>query len=285
MHTVGISGLGLLGGAIAERLITRGYALSGYDVSQAALSRMQTLGVAPADSIPQLLQRCDRVILSLPDSRVVAGVLDKAAGELHHRLIVDTTTGSPEDAIANQQKAAGHGGRYIEATVIGSSNVARQGESVVLLGGAAADCEAAADLVDCFAARRFVVGATGSASQAKLVVNLVLGLNRAVLAEGLQLARRCGLDPETTLEILRSGAAYSRVMDAKGRRMVEEDFAPEARLAQHHKDVRLILELAQQVAARVPLSEVHDRLLNEAQALGLGELDNSAIVRVFAGDG
>lgn len=285
MHTVGIIGLGLLGGAIAERLIARGYAVSGYDVSQAALSRLQAQGVAPADSIPQLFQRCERVMLSLPDSRVVAGVIDEASAEMQHRLVVDTTTGPPEDAIANGRKAAVSGGRYIEATVIGSSAVASQGEAVVLLGGAAADCEAATDLVDCFAGRRFHVGATGSASQAKLVVNLVLGLNRAVLAEGLQLARRCGLDPAATLEILRSGAAYSRVMDAKGRRMVEEDFAPEARLAQHHKDVRLILELAQQVAARVPLSEVHDRLLSEAESQGLGELDNSAIVRVFAGDG
>ena len=60
----------------------------------------------------------------------------------------------------------------------------------------------------------------------KLVVNLVLGLNRAVLAEGLAFARRCGLDPEAVLEILQSGAAYSRVMDAKGRKMIDGDFAP-----------------------------------------------------------
>ena len=285
MQTVGVIGVGLLGSAIAERLIARGHAVAGYDVSEDAVSRMQALGVAPVDSIRQLFQQCERVMLSLPDSRVAADVLDEAGADLQRRLIVDTTTGSPDDAITSARKAAAHGGRYIEATVIGSSAVARQGEAVVLLGGAAVDCEAASDLIECFAGRRFHVGATGSASRAKLVVNLVLGLNRAVLAEGLELARRSGLDAADTLEILRSGAAYSRVMDAKGRRMLEGDFAPEARLAQHHKDVRLILKLAQQVAARVPLSEVHDRLLSEAAARGLGELDNSAIVRVFAGDG
>ena len=71
---------------------------------------------------------------------------------------------------------------------------------------------------------------------------LVLGLNRAALAEGLAFARRCGLDASAVLDILRTGAAYSRVMDAKGAKMIGGDFSPEAKLAQHVKDVRLILE-------------------------------------------
>lgn len=83
------------------------------------------------------------------------------------------------------------------------------------------------------------------------------------------------------LEVLRSGAAYSRVMDTKGLKMLTGDFSPEARLSQHHKDVRLILKAAEQGGAKVPLSTVHDELLTQLDSLGLGDSDNSAIIRAF----
>jgi 3-hydroxyisobutyrate dehydrogenase len=115
----------------------------------------------------------------------------------------------------------------------------------------------------------------------KLVVNLVLGLNRAVLAEGLTLARHLELDLPQTLAVLKAGAAYSTVMDAKGAKMLSGDFAPQARLSQHAKDVRLILAAAGQSGVDLPLSQVHRELLERALAAGLGELDNSAIFRAF----
>jgi 2-hydroxy-3-oxopropionate reductase len=116
----------------------------------------------------------------------------------------------------------------------------------------------------------------------KLVVNLVLGLNRAVLAEGLSLARACGLDLAATLQVLRAGAAYSRVMDTKGHKMIAEEFQPQARLSQHLKDVRLILTEAERVGAVVPLSRLHRALLEEVEAGGWGEEDNSAVIRAFS---
>jgi 3-hydroxyisobutyrate dehydrogenase-like beta-hydroxyacid dehydrogenase len=115
----------------------------------------------------------------------------------------------------------------------------------------------------------------------KLVVNLVLGLNRAALAEGLAFARACGLDPGEALRVLRAGAAYSQVMDAKGRKMVDHDFRPQARVAQHLKDVRLILAEAERAGAAVPLSELHRQLLERVVAAGLGDADNAAVIRAF----
>ena len=82
-------------------------------------------------------------------------------------------------------------------------------------------------LFDCFARQWFYLGPWGTAARMKLVVNLVLGLNRAVLAEGLAFARACGLDPAVALGVLRAGAAYSRVMDTKGPKMVGRDFEPQ----------------------------------------------------------
>src|SRR5262249_5035308 len=114
-----------------------------------------------------------------------------------------------------------------------------------------------------------------------LVVNLVLGLNRAVLAEGLSFARACGIAPAEALAVLKASAAYSRAMDAKGEKMLNEDFSPEARLSQHLKDVRLILASAAARAAPVPLSEVHRQLLEKAEGAGYGDADNSAVIKAF----
>jgi 3-hydroxyisobutyrate dehydrogenase-like beta-hydroxyacid dehydrogenase len=113
------------------------------------------------------------------------------------------------------------------------------------------------------------------------VVILVLGLNRAVLAEGLAYAAACGIDPRQALEILKAGPAQSAAMDAKGEKMLNEDFTPQARLSQHLKDVRLILELGAKNEANLPLSALHCRLLEQLAQQGFGDLDNSAIIKAF----
>ena len=111
----------------------------------------------------------------------------------------------------------------------------------------------------------------------KLVSNLVLGLNRAALAEALVYAVGIGVDPASALEVLRGSMAYSRVMDVKGQKMLDEDFTVQARLSQHLKDVRLILASG----VTLPLSETHRQLLEQAETIGLGEVDNSAIIKAI----
>jgi 3-hydroxyisobutyrate dehydrogenase-like beta-hydroxyacid dehydrogenase len=115
----------------------------------------------------------------------------------------------------------------------------------------------------------------------KLVTNLVLGLNRAALAEGLAFAESFGLDLVRTLEVMRGSAAYSRIMDTKGERMINREFTPDARLSQHLKDVRLIVDIGQQAGLQMPLSAAHRAVLEQAEAAGFGDLDNSAIINVL----
>jgi 3-hydroxyisobutyrate dehydrogenase-like beta-hydroxyacid dehydrogenase len=110
---------------------------------------------------------------------------------------------------------------------------------------------------------------------------LVLGLNRAVLAEGLAFAEACGVDAALALEILKTGPAYSRAMDVKGRKMLAREYEPEARLRQHHKDVRLILAEGEHHGASVPFSALHDELLSRAEEAGYADADNSAIIEVM----
>ena len=194
--------------------------------------------------------------------------------------IIDTTTGEPEAVEALAGRLAARGVAYLAATISGSSGQIRRREGVLMVGGEPAAFEACADVFRAVAAEHaFHVGPAGSGCRAKLAVNLILGLNRAALAEGLVFAERLGLDLPGFLELARHTAAYSRVMDVKGRRMIEEDFAPEARLAQHRKDVGIILDCAARAGQRLPLSEAHRAILDAAIAAGDGDLDNAAIIR------
>jgi 3-hydroxyisobutyrate dehydrogenase-like beta-hydroxyacid dehydrogenase len=129
----------------------------------------------------------------------------------------------------------------------------------------------------------FHTGPSGSGARMKLVTNLVLGLNRAALAEGLALGEAIGFDPELTLRIMRRSPAYSRAMDVKGEKMIRSEFSPDARLSQHLKDVRLMLELGSHAGLPMFLSEAHRTVLEQAEAAGLGALDNSALIQVMRG--
>src|SRR4029079_14972881 len=131
------------------------------------------------------------------------------------------------------------GVKYLEAPFSGSSEQMRNHQSTALIAGEQASFEACRDLWECLAAKSYYVGEWGNAAKMKLVTNLVLGLNRAVLAEGLVFAESLGLSREAALRALVNSPSYSRTMDAKGPKMVQGEFTPEARLSQHIKDVRL----------------------------------------------
>ncbi len=122
------------------------------------------------------------------------------------------------------------------------------------MGGDRATCEACRDLFDCFSRQTIYAGPCGSGARMKLVSNLVLGLNRAALAEGLVFAQSLGLEAEAALQVLTGTMAYSRIMDTKGRKMIEGDFRTQARLSQHLKDICLILEAAAAAGQPLPLT-------------------------------
>jgi 3-hydroxyisobutyrate dehydrogenase-like beta-hydroxyacid dehydrogenase len=279
---IGLIGLGLVGGALAERLRCASFSVLGFDVDAARRRALKKLGGQPVESAAEVFAACDCVLLSLPDSIVVESVLREAASQLRRGLrIIDTTTGEPDATARLGAKLARRGVRYLDATIVGSSAQIGAGEVLVLAGGRRADFAAARKMFAAFARQTFHVGPCGSGARTKLVVNLVLGLNRAVLAEGLAFAARTGVSQKLALEILKAGAAYSRVMDTKGAKMLARDFKPQAKLAQHLKDVRLILALGAKHRAKLSLSKIHRRLLEQAEAAGCGELDNSAIIRAY----
>jgi 3-hydroxyisobutyrate dehydrogenase-like beta-hydroxyacid dehydrogenase len=279
--TIGIIGLGLVGNAIAQRLLAAGYEVVGFDVAAERNAELQSLGSRAAKSAAEIFQATDRVILSLPTSDIVREVLQPLLSALSGKTIVDTTTGEPEATDQIGQILTRHSAAYLVATIAGSSTQVSRGDVIVMTGGTeelAASCD---ELLATFSRQRFHVGPWLAAARMKLVVNLVLGLNRAVLAEGLSFAKAGGIDQRRALEVLSAGPAFSRVMETKGERMVSSNFTAEARLAQHAKDVRLVLEQGEQLGARLPLSTLHSELLSKLIDLGFGNEDNSAIIRAF----
>lgn len=279
---IGIVGLGLVGSALSERLIAAGYEVSGYDIDPSKIDELRAAGGAGGLSAVDAARNRPLLLLSLPTSDIVARVIDEIESCLTPGVIViDTTTGDPTHMAAFGARLAERSVFYLDASIAGSSRQVRNGEAMVICGG---DPQAFADCAGLFHAcfgQAFYAGPCGGGAQMKLALNLVLGLNRAVLAEGLSYARACGIDPAKALEILKAGPAYSRAMDVKGHKMLTGDFRPDARLSQHLKDVRLILASAVAHHARAPLSKLHCALLEEAEAAGYGAADNSAIIKVF----
>lgn len=281
-HAVGIIGLGLLGGAIAARLVERGRQVVGYDRDPQRRQAAAELGVAVVDSALAVAESCDVIMLSLPDGTIAADVLTSLAAQLSSQhTIVDTTTAAPEQMTLQAARARAVGARFIEAEVAGSSAQARRGEVLVFTAGDRADVAAIEEVLGCFAAEFHYVGPTGAAARFKLVHNLMLGLHRAVLAEGLTFAESLGLDAGRTLELLLRSPAASTAMAVKGAKMAARDFAPQATVRQHLKDVRLILAAAAGAGSAVPLSTLHAELLQRAVDLGHSESDNTAVIEAF----
>jgi 3-hydroxyisobutyrate dehydrogenase-like beta-hydroxyacid dehydrogenase len=276
---VGVIGLGLLGTAIAERLLAGGYAVAVYNRTREKAEPLIAQGARWSDNP---LAECRRVVISLYTTDVVEQVLKELDAESHAGvLLIDTTTGDPVQTPALGARLAASGVDYLEVPISGSSEQTRRGQATALVAGPAAAVDRARDLLAALVPQHFVVGDWGNGVRMKLVTNLVLGLNRAALAEGLAFAGAIGLAPAAALEVLLNCPAYSRTMDAKGPKMVAGDFAPQAKLSQHLKDVRIILAEAERSGQPLPLSTLHQTLLEQAEANGWGELDNSVIIRAI----
>jgi len=277
--TIGLIGTGLMGTAIAGRLLGAGFRVRGWDRDAV---RLAASGAEAAESAAAVVRSCDGVVVSLPDSRVVEAVLNEVGAELRPgQVILDTTTGEPEDAMRFAERLRPLGVAYLDATVSGSSEQLRRGEALCMVGGELAAYTRCAGLFAALGGPVMHVGGSGDGAKMKLVTNLVLGLNRAALAEGLALAEGMGLDLRQTLRVLQSSAAASRIMDSKGEKMITREFSPVARLSQHLKDVRLIQQAGESAGLRLPLTEAHRHLLEQAETAGLGAQDNSAVIEVI----
>jgi 3-hydroxyisobutyrate dehydrogenase-like beta-hydroxyacid dehydrogenase len=276
---IGIAGLGLLGGALAHRLLTNGFSPKGFDIDAAKVAAFAKAGGVAA-SLDEVA-RCDVVLLAVFDTGQVEDVVTNA-------LLPAVTSGTPKtimcastcdpDRIAALIGQVAPTLRLIETPVSGSSGQVRNGDGVGLIGGDRDAIDGVADILDTLYPKWFFMGAAGNGGRAKLAINHILGLNRLVLAEGLVFAERLGLDPKSFLDVARQSAAYSQVMDIKGPKMVSGDYTPQGFIHQSLKDFHLILDQAASRGQEMPLAALNAAVLEACVKRHEGERDNSAVI-------
>jgi 3-hydroxyisobutyrate dehydrogenase-like beta-hydroxyacid dehydrogenase len=280
---VGIVGLGLMGEVYARRLIEAGIPVIGFDIDPSRSTRLAEIGGRPAPSGADLAKSARCVILAVFSTDQVEDVVERellpALGEGSGKIVLCMSTCDPDRVAALANRVIPRGIRYLDVPVSGTSDQVRRGDGVALIGGDVSIADEVKDVFDALFVRRFHVGKVGDGGRAKLAVNLILGLNRLALAEGLVFAERLGLDPAAFLDVARGSASYSQVMETKGPKMVRDDFSAEGRVKQTLKDVHLMLDKAAAVGQKLSVLAVHADVLEACVRAGEADLDNSAVIK------
>ena len=277
---VGIIGLGLMGTALSERLIGADIPVIGFDVDFARCRKLRENRGTVAASVRELASRSPAIVVAVySGAQAEALFADIANGR--EQTVICITTCSPDEILRLATLASQAGIAFVEAPISGTSAEARDGTATALIAGESDAIEAVGPLLDIVCPRRIRAGQIGDASRTKLAINLILQNNRAALAEGIVFAERMGLDGSTFLATARQSAAYSRVMDTKGEKMLHRDFRPQSHLSQTLKDAELILEEATRRGLRLPVTETQADLLRAAIAIAGPDSDSSTIIEAI----
>jgi 3-hydroxyisobutyrate dehydrogenase-like beta-hydroxyacid dehydrogenase len=283
---VGVIGTGLMGTACAKRLLGAGHAVLGFDVDADKLRAFTGLGGTAAASVAEIARTCRKVVLCVFNTGQVEETIEGPGGLLATLpadavpiVVVCTSTCDPDRIEALVKRIPASRVRYVEAPVSGTSDQTARGEALGLVGGDPASAEDARDVLDAICPRWHHLGAAGNGGRAKLAINLILGVTRAAVAEGLVFAERLGLDPGAFLAVARESAAYSQIMDVKGPKMVQGDWEPHGKITQTLKDFLLMREQATAHGQTLPLAQTYVDLVQGCVAAGEGEWDNAAVIR------
>jgi 3-hydroxyisobutyrate dehydrogenase-like beta-hydroxyacid dehydrogenase len=279
---IGIVGLGLMGTALAQRLSGAGHAVLGFDIDPAKGEALKKAGGTAAASVADVAKRCDLIFVAVFDTDQVEAAVERellpAAGDNSGKTVLCVSTCDPDRIAALAARIEPRGLHFVEAPVSGTSEQVRRGQGVGLIGGDEATIAKAADVLRAVFPLYFHLGPAGNGGRAKLAINLILGLNRLALAEGLVFAERMGLPPKAFLDVARKAASYSQVMDTKGDKMVRGDFSPEGRARQTLKDVHLMLDQAGKLGQELPLASLNAQVLEACVRNGEGDSDNSVVI-------
>jgi len=284
-QAIGIIGLGLMGQAFGKRFKLNGFSTLGFDINP---ERCKEFGEAQTtSSVIELSKRCKILVLCLFDSHQIRDALLGPQGLLTIKQdqvlnIICTSTCEPDEIAEIAMQCSSHPVQFLEMPISGTSKQVADGDGLGLMGGDQGLIQDLAPILDAMCTKRMYVGEIGSASKAKLAINLVLGLHRAALAEGLVFGSRIGLDPNTLLDLLINSAAASSVMKVKGPMMVRREFEnPQSRVDQSLKDFGLIQKLANDKKQPLPLATQYIELLQSCLDQGEGKQDNAIILEAI----
>lgn len=283
---VGLVGLGLMGSAMTKRLVSAGFAVTGFDPLPAARSAHVENGGESVDSPAEVARRCRVVLLSLPNGQVshevIFGPDGLTSAARDDVLVVDTSTIDPAEAQRAAAELTPLGWGFCDAGISGSSNVVASGGSLGIVGGDDAGYALVEPVLAAICREVVHVGGHGDGMRAKLVVNAVLTINRFAVAEGLVLAEKMGMAPQQMLDVLKASIANSDACGIWGQRMVDRAYdSPNSRIRQHNKDAQITLALGRQYGAPMLVTAQINHVVQMALANGLGDADNAVVADVL----
>jgi 3-hydroxyisobutyrate dehydrogenase-like beta-hydroxyacid dehydrogenase len=284
---VAVVGVGLMGSSLAKHLIAAGYAVTVHDSDPVKVEALVKLGARKVASPQDIAPEVDVIMLSLPNSHIVDDVVTNALRLFEKgrkgQILVDASTPDPDLSIALASRLREKGIEMLDGTISGTSEMFAQKDAIFMVGGSEAAFRECEPMFAAASRSAYYMGPNGTGGHTKLVVNLVLSLNRMALAEGLTLAAKAGLDPAQALKVLQDSAAASRAMEQKGERMVKRNFAkPASELSTSYKDARLILGLGAKLDCPLPLMSLYVQALASEISKGRKHLDPATIIQFYS---
>ncbi|MBX3049608.1 MAG: NAD(P)-dependent oxidoreductase [Anaerolineales bacterium] len=282
---LGFIGLGLMGKPMAAHLLKAGFPLWVHNRSQAAVDELVALGATAAGSPAELAAAVDIVFTCLPDSpdveQVVLGPDGIAGGAGPGLIVVDHSTIKPATARHLAAALAERGLGWLDAPVSGGQLGAEQGTLTVMVGGEADALERARPALEAFSKAITHIGAAGAGQVAKCCNQIMVAAQMTALAELLIFARKADVDPAKVVQAIRGGAAACWTLDNKPERLFAGNRQPGFKAYMQAKDMGIVMDSAAEFGMPLPASEVATQLYDQMLEMGLGDLDNSALVGVL----
>jgi len=284
MTTVAFIGLGIMGGPMAANLVKAGFEVAGYNRSPEPVKRLVDAGGRGAESVADAVRGADVIVTMVPDSPDVEDVTGGDDGIFANAgkdaLYIDMSTIRPDVAVRVAEAGRGAGLRVLDAPVSGGEAGAIEGSLSIMVGGEAADFEAAKPVLEAVGKTIVHVGPAGSGQTVKAANQLIVAVNIEAVAEAVVFLEAYGVDTEAALEVLGGGLAGSTVLNRKGPNMLTREFTPGFRLALHHKDLGIVTSAAREAGVVIPLGSAVAQLVAALVARGDGGLDHSGLLKL-----
>ena len=282
MVRVGYIGLGLMGKPMAFNLLRAGFPLVVHNRSRAKVDELAAAGAEPAHSPAGVAGRADVVITCLPKPPDVEQVYLGAGGVLEAaragQVLIDMSTIDPDTHRRIAAAAAARGAGYLDAPVSGGTSGARDATLTIMVGGEARHLEQARPVLEALGRTIYHVGPTGAGAVAKLVNNMVGAVNTLAAAEGLVLGVKAGLDPALLAEVVQASSGGSKAFALTAATAISGDFSPGFMIDLQAKDVRLAVDLGNQLGVRLLAGSLASATLTEAIGAGLGDRNSTAVI-------
>jgi len=282
--TIGFIGLGIMGRPMALNLLRAGHALAVHARREQFMAPLAEAGAQTCPSPADVARRASVVFTMVADTpdveQVILGPQGVIEGVGPGSLIVDMSTIAPSATRAIAARLREAGADMLDAPVSGGDIGARDGTLSIMVGGEAAAFERARPLLQIMGANIVHIGGNGAGQVCKACNQTVVAQTIAGIGEALLLAEASGVDGARVREALLGGFAGSRILEVHGRRMLEGDYTPGFKAALHQKDMRIVLEAADELGLALPGAAQVAQYLNALVGLDQGELDSAAIYGV-----